>query len=47
VKILTVDDYPIVRPGLRRLLAAEPEAEIREAADGKEALTILDSNRIS
>ncbi len=39
MKILIVDDHPIVRAGLRRLLAAEPGAEIREAADGKAALT--------
>jgi two-component system, NarL family, invasion response regulator UvrY len=41
MKILIVDDHPIVRSGLRRLLAAGPEAEIREAADGKAALTVF------
>jgi len=35
LKILIVDDHPIVRAGLQRLLAAEPEAEAREAASGK------------
>jgi two-component system, NarL family, invasion response regulator UvrY len=39
MKILIVDDHPIVRAGLRRLLAAEPSIEICEAADGREALT--------
>ena len=38
MKILIVDDHPIVRAGLRRLISAEPESEILEAADGKEAL---------
>lgn len=38
MKILIVDDHPIVRAGLRQLLAAEPETEIREAASGREAL---------
>src|SRR6516164_10274285 len=38
VKILIVDDHPIVRGGLRRLLTAEPEIEAREAASGREAL---------
>jgi two-component system, NarL family, invasion response regulator UvrY len=40
VKILIVEDHPIVRSGLRRLLAAEA-AEIREAASGEEALAIF------
>lgn len=40
MKILIVDDHPIVRAGLRRLLAAEPEAEVREATSGKEALSL-------
>jgi two-component system, NarL family, invasion response regulator UvrY len=38
VKILIVDDHPIVRDGLRRLLGAEPAAEIWEAASGREAV---------
>ena len=40
MKILIVDDHPIVRAGLRRLLAAERDTEIAEAATGKEALTL-------
>jgi two-component system, NarL family, invasion response regulator UvrY len=45
VKILIVDDHPIVRGGLRRLLAAEPQVEIREAADGKDALIAFREQR--
>jgi two-component system, NarL family, invasion response regulator UvrY len=41
MKILIVDDHPIVRAGLRRLLAAERDAEVLEAATGKEALTLV------
>jgi DNA-binding NarL/FixJ family response regulator len=41
MKILIVDDHPIVRAGLRRLLDAEPVAELCEAADGREALLAL------
>jgi two-component system, NarL family, invasion response regulator UvrY len=41
VKILIVDDHPIVRAGLRRLLAAEAGVDIREATSGKEALSIF------
>jgi two-component system, NarL family, invasion response regulator UvrY len=43
MKILIVDDHPIVRSGLRRLLAGSPEFEVREAASGKEALSIFRS----
>jgi two-component system invasion response regulator UvrY len=45
MKILIVDDHPIVRAGLRRLLAAEPAAEVCEAADGREALDALREQR--
>lgn len=38
MKLLIVDDHPIVRSGLRRLLAAEPQVEIAEAATGQEAI---------
>ena len=47
MKILIVDDHPIVRAGLRRLLAAEPTIEICEAADGREALDTLREQRPS
>jgi two-component system, NarL family, invasion response regulator UvrY len=39
MKILIVDDHPIVRAGLRRLLAPEA-AEIRDTASGEEAIEI-------
>jgi two-component system, NarL family, invasion response regulator UvrY len=45
MKILIVEDHPIVRGGLRRLLAAEPEAEVLEAANGKEALSAFREQR--
>lgn len=38
MKLLIVDDHPIVRSGLRRLLALEPDLNIRDAATGQEAL---------
>jgi two-component system, NarL family, invasion response regulator UvrY len=41
VKILIIDDHPIVRAGLRRLLAAEAGVELYEAADGKDGLMIF------
>jgi DNA-binding NarL/FixJ family response regulator len=45
MKILIVDDHPIVRAGLRRLLAEEPDIDIREAATGREALGIVGEQR--
>ena len=41
MKILIVDDHPIVRAGLKRLLTAAPQTDICEAASGREALRIL------
>ena len=45
LKILIVDDHPIVRAGLRRLLAGEAGTEVREASDGKEALGAFREDR--
>ena len=45
-RILVVDDHPMVRAGLRQLLAADPGvSEIGEAASGNEALQCLRSSR--
>lgn len=41
MKILIVDDHPICRAGLQRLLAADRQAELREAASGREALVLF------
>jgi len=45
VKVLIVEDHPIVRAGLRRLLAAEANVEVRETADGREALSLYREQR--
>jgi two-component system, NarL family, invasion response regulator UvrY len=45
VKILIVDDHPIVRSGLRRLLGDELDLEISEAADGRGAITVFREQR--
>jgi two-component system, NarL family, invasion response regulator UvrY len=45
VKLLIVEDHPIVRAGLRRLLAAEADVEVRETADGREALSLYREQR--
>ncbi len=45
MKILIVDDHPIVRAGLRRLLSIEPGAEIGEAANAKDALASYAQDR--
>lgn len=41
LKLLIVDDHPVVRAGLRRLLAAEDRVEIAEAASGQEAIGVF------
>ena len=45
MRILIVEDHPIVRAGLRRLLSLDPQTEIWEAASGKEALSIFKARR--
>jgi DNA-binding NarL/FixJ family response regulator len=41
VKVLVADDHPIVRSGLRRLLGEERRCEVREATNGRDALSIF------
>jgi DNA-binding NarL/FixJ family response regulator len=41
MKLLLVDDHAIVRAGLRRLLAGKPSWQITEAANGRDALAQL------
>jgi two-component system invasion response regulator UvrY len=45
MRILVVEDHPIVRAGLRRLLSSDPQIEIWEAPSGKEALSIFKTRR--
>jgi two-component system, NarL family, invasion response regulator UvrY len=45
MKVLIVDDHPIVHAGLRRLIDIETDAEIREAATAKEALANIKHDR--
>jgi len=45
MKILIVDDHPIVHGGLRRLIAVEPDAQIREATTAKEAMASFKEDR--
>ena len=47
MKVLVVDDHPIIRAGLRRLLAAEPDTEVCEAACGREAVAVFREQRPS
>ena len=45
MRILIVEDHPIVRAGLRRLVSSDPQIEICEATNGKEALSIFKARR--
>lgn len=45
MRILIVDDHPIIRTGLRRLLASEQGIEIREATSGREAISAFREDR--
>jgi len=43
IKVLVVDDHPVVRLGIRHMIDDEPGMTVTaEAADGKEALTLLE-----
>lgn len=43
--VLLVEDHPIVRAGVRRLLSSFPEFEIHEASTGEDALVLLPAKR--
>jgi DNA-binding NarL/FixJ family response regulator len=46
IRLLIVDDHPVVRDGLRGMLAGDPELEVvGEASDGAEALAAVASLR--
>jgi DNA-binding NarL/FixJ family response regulator len=46
IRLLIVDDHPVVRDGLRGMFAGDPEFEVvGEAADGGEALTLAEALR--
>lgn len=45
IRVLLADDHQIVRDGLRRILAAQPDVEVAgEAADGDQALALVRAN---
>src|SRR5579884_4563092 len=47
IRLLIADDHPLVRRGLRDLLADTPDIAITaEASDGIEVLTLLDTHEI-
>jgi two-component system, NarL family, invasion response regulator UvrY len=45
MKILLVDDHAIVRAGLRTLLTAVSNPQISEAANGRDAMLLLQDDR--
>ncbi|MFL5718614.1 MAG: response regulator [Chloroflexota bacterium] len=46
IRVLIVDDHPVVRDGLRGMLSSDSDFEVvGEASDGAEALTIAEAQR--
>jgi DNA-binding NarL/FixJ family response regulator len=46
VRVLLVDDHPVVRAGMRGMLAADPGIEVlAEAGSGEQALVLVDAHR--
>ncbi len=46
IRVMTVDDHPIVRTGIRALLENEPDMTVvAEAGDGAEAVRLYDEHR--
>jgi DNA-binding NarL/FixJ family response regulator len=46
VRVIIVDDHPVVRTGLRGMLSAEPDIEVvDEAASGEQALALVERHR--
>jgi two-component system, NarL family, invasion response regulator UvrY len=47
IRVLIADDHPIIRQGLKKILADEPEIEVEaEASDGHEAMEVLRNSPI-
>jgi len=48
IRVLLADDHPVVRAGLRGMLAAEPGIEVAgEAASGPEAVARVPNERVT
>ncbi|MFB9303039.1 response regulator transcription factor [Kibdelosporangium philippinense] len=46
IRLVIVDDHPVVRDGLRGMLGTQPDFEIvNEAASGAEALTVVEASQ--
>jgi two-component system, NarL family, response regulator len=46
IRVLTVDDHPVVRTGIRAMIANEPDmAVVAEASDGTEAVALYEAHQ--
>jgi two-component system, NarL family, invasion response regulator UvrY len=45
VRVLIADDHPIIRRGLRQIVADQPDMNVTEAGDGPEALRLIDKGQ--
>jgi two-component system invasion response regulator UvrY len=47
IRVLIADDHPIVRRGLKQIVAGEADMSVTEAGDGREALGLIDSGEFN
>jgi two-component system invasion response regulator UvrY len=47
IRVLITDDHPIVRRGLRQIVASEADMDVTEAGNGAEALQLIDTGEFN
>src|SRR4029450_11084439 len=47
IKVLIVDDHPVVRKGVKEILSEEPDIDIAEAASAQEVLSLISDRSLN
>jgi DNA-binding NarL/FixJ family response regulator len=47
IRVLITDDHPIVRRGLKQIVASEADMDVTEAGSGAEALRLIDTGEFN